>query len=196
MKSHTVPKRLLRQFSYREPSTKSDRLWRYEKGRSPYSKASPDTATRIDGHFADPSDAQLEATIERRLAYEIEDPVNQFITNFCDPTFTMAEDQQRKMTRYVTLLFNRSIARRDATKHLLEIRNRALNSFLASEIQLSTVAAHWNLDTFFRGLSLGRLFSTQDVAKAAHRYLVKDSLVARHKSGTRNSGIRRDIVSR
>jgi hypothetical protein len=174
MKSHTVPKRLLRLFSYREASTKSDRLWRYEKGRSPYSKASPDTATRIEGHFADPSDTQLEATIERRLAYEIEDPVNHFITNFCDPTFTMVKDQKRKMTRYVTLLFNRSVARRDATKHLLEIRNRALNSFLANEIQLATVAAHWNLDAFSRGLSFGRLISTQDVSKAASRYLVSE----------------------
>lgn len=75
MNSHTVPKRLLRQFSYFENTTRSYRLWRYEKGRTPYSKASPDTATRIDGHFSDPRDTELEAMIERRLAYEIEDPV-------------------------------------------------------------------------------------------------------------------------
>jgi hypothetical protein len=172
MKSHTVPKRLLRQFAYPEASTKSDRLWRYEKGRPPYPKASPDTATRVEGHFVDPSDDEIEAAIERRLAYEIEDPVNQFIARFCDPKFAMTEGQRRKMTRYVTLLFNRSVARRNATKHLLEIRNSALNSFLSNEIQLATVAAHWSIDAFFKGLNFGRLLTTEDVRNAARRYLV------------------------
>ena len=172
MKSHTVPKRLLRQFAYREATTQSDRLWRYEKSRAPYPKASPDTATRVQGHFADPSDADIEAAIERRLAYEIEDPVNQFIARFCDPAFEMTEAQQQKMTRYVTLLFNRSVARKNATGHLLDIRNSALNSFLSNETQLATVAAHWNIDAFFKGLNFGRLLSEEDVRKSARLYLV------------------------
>nr|WP_058189443.1 DUF4238 domain-containing protein [Terracidiphilus gabretensis] len=175
MKSHTVPKRLLRQFAYLEASTRSDRLWRYEKDRAPYSKASPDTATRIDGHFADPEDAAIEATIERRLAYEIEDPVNQFIANFCDPLFAMNDEQKRKMTRYVTLLFNRSIARRNATQHLLEIRNNALNHFLSNEIQLETVAAHWNIDAFFKGLRFGRLITREDVGIRAREFVVANT---------------------
>lgn len=172
MKSHTVPKRLLRQFAYPEASTQSDRLWRYEKNRAPYPKASQDTATRVEGHFADPSDAEIEAAIERCLAYEIEDPVNQFIAHFRDPTFEMTEEQQRKMTRYVTLLFNRSVARKNATEHLLDIRNSALNSFLSNEMQLATVAVHWNLDAFFKGLNFGRLLTEEDVRNAARRYLV------------------------
>jgi hypothetical protein len=175
MKSHTVPKRLLRQFAYPEASTGSDRLWRYEKDRVPYSKASPDTATRIDGHFADPEDAVIEATIERRLAYEIEDPVNQFIANFYDPSFAMNDEQKRKMTRYVTLLFNRSIARRNATQHLLEIRNNALNHFLSNEIQLETVAAHWNIDAFFKGLRFGRLITREDVVRRAREFVVANA---------------------
>jgi Protein of unknown function (DUF4238) len=108
------------------------------------------------------------------LAYEVEDPVNQFITDFCDPLFVMTEQQQRRMTRYVTLLFNRSVARRNATKHLLEMRNGALNSFLANQTQLITVSAHWNIDAYFRGLTFGRLITTDDVARAARRYLSKN----------------------
>ena len=175
MKSHTVPKRLLRQFAYPEGTTGTDRLWRFEKDRSPYSKASPDRATRVEGHFADPNDSEIEAAIERRLAYEIEDPVNQFIARFCDPTFVMTEEQQLKMSRYVTLLFNRSIARRNATKHLLEIRNSALESFLSKDWQLATVAAHWNIDAFYKGLNFGRLLTTENVKNAARRYVVEST---------------------
>jgi hypothetical protein len=174
MKSHTVPKRLLRQFAYAETTTRSERLWRYERGRPPFSKASPDTATRVEHHFADPSDGEIEGLIERRLAYEIEDPVNQFIGEFRSPRFVMSEEQRRRMTRYVTLLFNRSMARRNATQHLLEIRNTALNHFLNNEVQLATVAANWGIDAYFRGLSFGRLITSEDVANAARRYVVRD----------------------
>jgi hypothetical protein len=139
-----------------------------------HSKASPDTATRVDGHFADPNDANLEAIIERRLAYEIEYPVNQFIASFSDPSFLMTQDQQQKMTRYVTLLFNRSLGRRKGTQHLLEIRNEALRSFVANEVQLATVAAHWNIDAFYRGIRFARMITTNDVVQAAQRYLVAD----------------------
>ncbi len=174
IKSHTVPKRLLRQFSYYEASTRSLRLWRYERGRAPYPKASPETATRIEGHFADPNDALLEATVEKQLAYEIEDPVNQFISNFDDASFVMSELQRRQMTRYVTLLFNRSMARREATRHLMGIRNHALNQFLSNKDQLATVAAQWNLDAHFRGLNFGRLITLEDVANVARGYVVSD----------------------
>ena len=63
---------------YDDPITKSRRLWRYQKGRSPYPNASPRTATRWDGHFADPADSAKEAEIEVRLKREFEDPVNEF----------------------------------------------------------------------------------------------------------------------
>lgn len=172
MKSHTVPKRLLRQFAYLEATTASERLWRYERNRAPYSKASPDTATRVERHFADPSDDQIEGQIERRLAYEIEDPVNRFIGEFSDPMFVMSEEQRRRMARYVILLFNRSVARRNATQHLLEIRNTALNSFIGNDIQLATVAAHWNIDAYFRGFNFGRLITPEDVAERAREYVV------------------------
>jgi hypothetical protein len=101
MKSHTVPQRLLEQFAYQDLRTKSLRLWRYEKGRDPNPKASPGSATSFDGHFADPEDDALEAEIEKRLATEIEDPVNRFISQFLDPSFVLTDIQRRQMTRYV-----------------------------------------------------------------------------------------------
>jgi hypothetical protein len=56
MESHTVPRKLLDQFAYDDPITRSRRLWQYANDRSPWRRASPRTATRISGHFADPVD--------------------------------------------------------------------------------------------------------------------------------------------
>lgn len=167
MKSHTVPKRLLRQFSYQDDSTRSLRLWRYEKGRAPYPLASPTTATRIDGYFADPNDAPLEDTIERRLAEEIENPVNQFISDFHDASFVMTDTQRSQMTRYICLLYHRSMARRAATRQVLGVRSYALSRFLENDVQLATVALYWNLDAYFRRIRLSRLVTIEDVARGA-----------------------------
>jgi Protein of unknown function (DUF4238) len=169
MKSHTVPQRLLAQFAYRDPRTKSLRLWRYEQGRKPYPKASPASATSFDGHFADPHDDALESGIEKRLAVQIEDPVNQFISQFFDPSFALTDVQREEMTRYVTLLFNRSKASRLSIRHREQIKARALGQFLANEEQLATVAAQWNIDAYFRRLPLNRLFTTDDIVRAVRR---------------------------
>ena len=80
MESHTVPRKLLEQFAYDDAITGSKRLWRYEKGRPPYKKASPRTATRINRHFSDPDDATKESEIEKRLNREFEEPVNKFLS--------------------------------------------------------------------------------------------------------------------
>jgi hypothetical protein len=73
--SHAVPQRLLQQFAYYDPHTKSLRLWRYAKGRPPFNNTSPKTATRYPGHFSDPQDAAAEAHLEERLDREFEHPV-------------------------------------------------------------------------------------------------------------------------
>jgi len=190
MKSHTVPKRLLRQFSYYENSTKSLRLWRYEKDRAPYPKASPDTATRIPGHFEDPSDESTEAHIEKRLAYEIEDPVNQFIANFADSKFTISQAQKHSMTRYVTLLFNRSRARKEATKSLLAVRNHSLERLLQNQTQLATVAAHWNIKAHFEGKRFGRLISSDDVARRAQEFVKDVSMLSASQEWYEQSVVR------
>jgi hypothetical protein len=169
MKSHTVPQRLLEQFAYQDLRTRSLRLWRYEKDRGPYPKASPKSATSFEGHFSDPDDDALESEIEKRLANEIEYPVNQFICRFCDPSFAMTDVQRREMTRYVTLLFYRSKANRLSIRHREQIKVRAIGQFLANTEQLATVAAQWNIDAYFRRLPLNSLITTDDIVRAVQR---------------------------
>jgi hypothetical protein len=171
MWSHTVPKRLLKQFAYDDPITRSPRMWRYTKGRPP-SPVSPKSATRVQGYFADPNDPDQETRVETRLAYEIEDPVSKFISQFSDLHWTMNEGHRRQMTRYITLLFNRCTAKRAATNHSQEIKAYAIQKFLENETQLITVAAHWNINAFLNQVRLPRLLTIQDVAETAKRALV------------------------
>jgi hypothetical protein len=146
VESHTVPKRLLKQFAYEDPVTGSLRLWRYEKGRKPYPGASPKTATRIDRHFAHPDNAAKEEELERRLAREIEEPVNQFLPFLEEPGFRLDDEQRRRLTHYITLLFHRSEARRGLGEHLHQVAVQAINQFLANEQQVLTVVAQWTID--------------------------------------------------
>src|SRR5579872_1483127 len=108
MLSHTVPKKLLEQFAYDDPITRSKRLWRYQKDRSPYGRAAPKTATRWEGHFAHPANAAKETEIEGRLKREFEDPVNEFIGEIGYRTFILGPNQIRVLNGYITMLFNRS----------------------------------------------------------------------------------------
>lgn len=167
MKSHTIPQRLLKQFAYADPVTRSLRLWKYSKGKVPYPNASPKTATRIDGFFANPKDATTETAIETRLAAEVEDPVHKFISKFNDPSWVMTDEHRRQMTRYINLLFNRSEARRAGTRHTQQIMARTLERFLENQARLITVAAQWWMKAFFRGQPLPGLLTPQDVADAA-----------------------------
>lgn len=184
--SHAVPKRLLRAFSYHDVKTNSPRLWRYEKGRKPYWKASPDKATAVEGHFADPADASIEREIEQRLACEIEDPVNQFIDDMSDPLFVPTDEQRRRLTRYVTLLLVRSEARRAASSHDVGIRRASINMFLATEQQILTVAAHWNIQIVLSGGTPDPLMTRKDVIDVAKHHLKnKSSAVSAQQSYVR-----------
>jgi hypothetical protein len=185
MKSHTVPQRLLRQFSYDDPITKSLRLWKYTKGLPPSPKASPRTATRIEGHFASPTDSALERLVETRLAIEIEDPVNRFIANFSDPLWTMTESQRRQMTRYIALLLNRCVAKRAATTHQQAVTAYALEKFLGNRGQLLTVAAHWTIKALDRGQHF--VFTPEDVARATRRQLIFSQTEAARQEGFAHS---------
>src|SRR6202050_5160596 len=146
MESHTVPRKLLEQFAYDDAITGSKRLWRYEKGRPPYKKASPRTTTRINCHFSDPDDATKESEIEKRLNREFEEPVNKFLFEIADPCFVPTDERRRQLTFYVTLLFLRSEARRQASTHLQEVFQHALELFIENESQVLTVAAKWGLE--------------------------------------------------
>lgn len=170
IESHTVPQSLLERFAYYDDQTKSLRLWRYAKGRPPYRNQSPKSATRNSGHFRDPENAAAEAEIEGRLAKEFEHPVNQFVHRLGDSAFIRTDLHRAQLTRYVTLLFLRSKSRRAGTKHLQEIKRRALNSFLANETQLLTVATNWNIDLVCRGVRMATPISKEDVADRARRH--------------------------
>jgi Protein of unknown function (DUF4238) len=108
MKSHTIPKKLLEQFAYHHGPTNSMRLWRYEKGRQPYAKASLKTATMLDGHFSDPRDSAKDKELEKRLNQEFEQPVNEYIHEVGFRTFWLSRTHVRELTSYISLLFNRS----------------------------------------------------------------------------------------
>lgn len=147
MESHTVPRKLLEQFAYDDAITGSKRLWRYEKDRPPYKKASPRTATRINRHFSHPDDATKESEIERRLNREFEEPVNKFLFDITDPCFLPTDERRKQLTFYVTLLFQRSEARRLASMHLQDVFDQALELFIKNESQVLTVAAKWGLES-------------------------------------------------
>lgn len=103
MKSHTVPRKLLEQFAYDDPVTRSRRLWRYQKGQAPYGRAAPKMATRWDGHFADPANSMKEAELEEKLKRQFEDPVNQFIDMLGYRTFAFTSSHIRLLTGYITI---------------------------------------------------------------------------------------------
>lgn len=166
------------------------RLWKYTKGRPPDPKTSPKTATRVDAYFADPNDAGLEKQIEDKLAYQVEDPVHKFLSNFDDVKWAMSDIQRRQMTHYINLLFNRCMARRAATKHTQEITAYALQKFLQNEDALVTVAAHWNMNAILKGVRLPRLITPQDVAAA-----VKDQLAHSQTESARQQSFLDNVVA-
>lgn len=154
MKSHTVPRFLLDQFAYDDPVTRSRRLWQYSKDRVPWWKASPSTATRFDHHFQDPADPTREERLETRLNQEIENPVHRFLAElrFGD-LFPWQPHYVAHLTRYVTLLFNRSRNRKDATHENTQIQVESLQSLLANDDQISQIAARWTIGQIEIGIS-------------------------------------------
>jgi hypothetical protein len=162
MKSHTVPRFLLDQFGYDDPKTMSRRLWHYTKGRPPSGKASPTTATRIEHHFADPADGEREKRLETRLNDEFEDPVHKFLAQMRYRTFVLSPIHIRQLTRYVTLLFNRSRNRRSATKQQVEIAIDSTKSFISDPEKLEKVAARWSFEMLRQNYQLDRPVNGED----------------------------------
>lgn len=152
MKSHTVPKKLLKNFAYDDPVTGSKRLWRYRKGMAPHGNATPKTATRWDGHFADPANTAKEAELETRLEREFEHPVNQFLDFIGYSTFFWEAKHIRALTGYVTMLFTRSRARRRASQIQADLMIEAMRSVVADEKKLSALISKHQVDAFWAGL--------------------------------------------
>jgi hypothetical protein len=175
VQSHTVPKKLLEQFAYNDRVTRSQRLWRYQKERSPYGSASPKTAARFDGHFSDPRNAGKEEELEARLNREVEQPVNRFIEQAGYRTFVPSRVHIRQLTAYIILLFHRSRARRSATRQQVDIVVESLRNLLSSEEQISAIAAKWTLDIIDQGHPLGRVVTRVEVETAIND-MIKDHL--------------------
>ena len=168
MKSHTVPKKLLEQFAYDDPVTRSKRLWRYQKGRPAYNNASPKTATRWDGHFADPVDSAKEAELEARLQREFEEPVNRFIEMIGYRTFVLTPAHIRQLTGYTTMLFNRSRARRTASDGQTDMKIEAFRALLSDERKLCELAAKHTMDMIERGYPL-RIVTKEEEVEAIEK---------------------------
>jgi hypothetical protein len=128
-------------------------------------------ATRIDGHFNHPDVIAQEEELEGRLAREFEEPVNQFLFQIGDRAFVVTDERRKLLTRYVTLLFNRSEARRAATKHLHQVTGQAVNRFIENDRQVQTVAAKWSIDLLLSGKVQGTLVSPEVVRRVARGLL-------------------------
>ena len=170
MKSHTVPKKLLEQFSYDDPITKSKRLWRYEKGRSPYNNASPRTATRWESHFADPRNAAKEVELESRLKSEVEDPVNDFICLANCETFALSTTHIRLLTAYITSLFHRSQARQSATRIHRDMRLESMRSLLGDD-KMSALSLQFTKNAIESGHLLDRPFTKAQVREMVNHVI-------------------------
>lgn len=183
MKSHTVPRFLLDQFAYDDPMTGSRSLWEYRKGRRPYGSVSPTVATRINHHFADPADAEREKRLETRLNDEFEYPVHKFLSQFRYRTFVLSPIHIRQLTRYTTLLFNRSKNRRGGTKQQVEIAIKSTRSFIADTEKLAKVAARWTFEMIRQGYELDRAVDANDVRRAGER-MIAEMQTAEHQQTT------------
>jgi hypothetical protein len=190
VRSHTVPQKLLEQFAYPDQITGSLRLWKYEKDRRPYPNASPTTATRFDGHFADPEDPQKEQRLETRLNQEFEDPVNKFLFRTGGPNFELTEENRRQLAFYLALLFFRSNARRRASTHLQEVTRKAYDHFLNNESQVLTVATKWNIDLILSGQTRRGLFTSEEI-KAGVRSALQERLTETGAQGSYISALER-----
>ena len=168
MRSHTVPRKLLEQFAFDDLDTGSKRLWTYEKGVPPY-MSSPRSATRWAGHFADPRNAAKEEELEKRLHREIEEPVNEFLDLINYRAFVLSVGHKRRLTRYITLLFNRSRARLGATQPQLDKMLESMNALLANDEQLQAIADMTTIDLLAAGVPLERNATKEGVAEVLKR---------------------------
>ncbi len=173
MKSHTVPKKLLEQFAYNDPVTRSKRLWRYQKGQAPRGRVAPKAATRWDGHFANPANAATEFILEKQLERETEHPVNQFIETIGYRTFVLQQSHVRALTGYVTMLFNRSRARRAASQGHADIMIEAFRSLRSDQQRLSELIGKHTMDIVGHGSDV-RMVTREEVIAAI------DSTIAAH----------------
>jgi Protein of unknown function (DUF4238) len=175
MFSHTVPKKLLEQFAYEDPRTRSKRLWQYQKGLLPWWKASPGRATAWDGHFADPANAAKEEQIELRLKQEFEDPVNEFIEMIGYRTFFFDSRRIRLLTGYIRMLFTRSTGRQAASAIHANTKMDAFRALLKDDKKLSELTAKYTMEAIRYGLSVPEAVMKETVIAVTGKLIAEHS---------------------
>jgi uncharacterized protein DUF4238 len=173
MRSHTVPKKLLEQFAYDDPVTRSNRLWQYKKERAPWGRASPKSATAWDGQFADPANAAREEQIELRLKQEFEDPVNEFLEMIGYRTFFLDSRRIYLLTGYVRMLFNRSIGRRAASAVYAQTKVDALRALRKDDEKLSELWAHHTMEAIRVGLPVTEMITKEQVIAITEKQIAE-----------------------
>ncbi len=173
MFSHTVPKKLLEQFAYDDPRTRSKRLWQYQKGIPPWWKGSPKTVTAWDGHFADPANAAKEEQLELRLKQEFEDPVNDFIEMIGYRTFYLSPTHIRLLTGYVRMLFTRSVGRRAASIENAKTKMDAFRSLVKDDKKLSELTARYTMEAIRLGLPVTEMVTKEQVIEITEKQIAE-----------------------
>ncbi len=175
MFSHTVPRKLLEQFAYDDPRTRSKRLWQYQKGLPPWWKASPGRATAWDGHFAEPANAAKEEQIELRLKQEFEDPVNEFIEMIGYRTFFLDSRRIRLLTGYIQILFTRSVGRQAASTVHAKTKIDAFRALLVDDEKLSELAARYTMEAIRLGLPITDVVMKEQVIAVIEKQIAEHS---------------------
>ena len=126
-----------------------------------------------------------------RLAQEVEQPVNDFMDEICDPGFVLTHERKLALTRYIFMLFQRSQARRSGQGSLAAVKAHAFTAFLNNPRQLATVAAHLNIEEMAHGGGFSHgLITSEIVAESAKRMMradnTHDSLQRTYVEGIKN----------
>jgi hypothetical protein len=83
----------------------------------------------------------------------------------------MTRQDIRKLTRYITLLFNRSQNRRSATREQIGVAIESTRAFLADEEKIGRVAGRWTLEMIRLGRSLSRTVTHEEVRRSAEQMI-------------------------
>jgi hypothetical protein len=75
------------------------------------------------------------------------------------------------MTRYITLLFNRSQNRRGATKEQIAIAIEVTRGYIADEQKLARMAGRWTMEMLKLGFKLERAASPAEVRESAEKMI-------------------------
>jgi hypothetical protein len=83
----------------------------------------------------------------------------------------MSRQDIRELTRYITLLFNRSQNRRGATREQIAVAIESMRAFLADDEKIGRVAGRWTLEIIRLGHPLSRTVTREEVRRSAEQMI-------------------------